>query len=131
MKKIIEVVAAIIIKDKKVFTAQRKDEGELAKKWEFPGGKIEKNETQEMALKRELKEELNINISNIKYFMTVNHEYESFKLILHSYKCSIESKNINLNEHLNSKWLSFNDLDKVDWAAADLPIVKKLKDLNG
>lgn len=131
MKKSLEVVAAIIIKNNKIFAAQRKDEGELAKKWEFPGGKIENNETKEEALKRELKEEMDIDVVVLDYFLTVKHEYKTFNITLHSYICKLDSEKINLNEHIDSKWLSNDELFNVDWALADIPIVKKLKELNG
>lgn len=131
MKKSLEVVAAIIIKNNKIFAAQRKDEGELAKKWEFPGGKIENNETKEEALKRELKEEMDIDVVVLEYFLTVKHEYKTFNITLHSYICKLDSEKINLNEHIDSKWLSNDELFNVDWALADIPIVKKLKELNG
>lgn len=127
MKKHIEVVAAIIKKDNKIFCAQRADKGELAKKWEFPGGKIEKNETPEEALKRELVEELKLEVDVKGHFLTVDHEYENFTISLHSYLCEAKSEQITLLEHLDSKWLKLADLDNLDWAAADIPIVDKLR----
>lgn len=126
MKKHIEVVAAIIKKENKYFCAQRADNGELAKKWEFPGGKIEKNETPEQALKRELVEELNLDVDVKEHFLTVEHEYNSFTLTLHSYLCVAKNDDIVLLEHLDSKWLDKTNLDILDWAAADIPIVNKL-----
>lgn len=127
MKKTIEVVAAVITKGDKFFCAQRADKGELAKKWEFPGGKIEKGETKEKALIRELKEELDIDVSVDSFIMTVNHEYNGFNLILHAFSCSLLSEEIHLKEHLDSKWLSLSDLSVLDWAAADIPVVNKLR----
>ena len=127
MKKHIEVVAAIIKKDNKIFCAQRADKGELAKKWEFPGGKIEKNETPEEALKRELVEELKLEVDVKGHFLTVDHEYENFTISLHSYLCEAKSEQITLLEHLDSKWLKLADLYNLDWAAADIPIVDKLR----
>jgi len=127
MKKTIEVVAAVIIKDNKIFCAQRADKGELGKKWEFPGGKLELNETNEQALIRELQEELDINVNVDEYIMTVNHEYNTFNLILHAYKCTLKSEKIILKEHLDSKWLALDDLASLDWAAADIPVVNILR----
>lgn len=126
MKKHIEVVAAILFKDNKVFAAKRNNKGELARKWEFPGGKIEKNETKEEALKRELKEELDIETNINDFFMSVDHEYKTFKLTLHAFKAEIIKGELTLKEHLDSKWLSKDELMSVEWAEADIPIVKKL-----
>lgn len=127
MENNIEVVAAIIKHKNKYFVAQRNNLGELGLKWEFPGGKIKNFETKEEALIREIKEELNVDIKINGFYKTVKYEYETFNLTLHSYICNIsDPKLIILNEHINSKWLKKEELLTVDWAKADLPIVKKL-----
>lgn len=127
MKKHIEVVAAVIKKEDKYFCAQRSNNGELAKKWEFPGGKVETGETLEESLKRELREELKIDVNITKFITTVNHEYNTFSLTLHAFLCEPLTNEFVLTEHLDSKWLSIEDLDQLDWAEADIPIVNKLK----
>lgn len=127
MKKHIEVVAAVIKSGDTYFAAQRNNKGELALKWEFPGGKIEKGETNEEALIRELKEELEITVDVIKHIKTVYHEYKTFNLTLHAYKCNLRSDTINLKEHLDSKWLTKDKLFDVDWAEADIPVVEILR----
>ena len=127
MKKI-KVVAAIIYFENKILCVQRPQNklSYISEKFEFPGGKIEQGETQKEALKRELFEELNI-ITNIKsFFMTVVHEYPDFELTMHSFICEVKTKEMNLNEHISLEWLSINELNKLDWAEADIPIVKKL-----
>lgn len=126
--KTIEVVAAIIQHDGKLFCAQRNSNNKdyLSYKYEFPGGKIELNETREIALLREIKEELDWNINIESFFMTVEHEYPDFKLIMHSYLCSCIEINFTLNEHFSFKWVTIKDLRNLDWAAADIPIVEKL-----
>lgn len=127
MKKI-EVVAAVIVKENKVFCAKRADKGEIALKWEFPGGKIEFGESNEEALLREVKEELDSEIQINDYLMTVQHQYIGFHLTMHAYLCELSSGNLDLSEHVDSSWASKDELDMLDWAAADIPIVNKLKD---
>lgn len=125
MKKL-EVVAAVFINDNKVFCAQRANKGPLALKWEFPGGKIEENESKEDALKREIKEELLTDIKVDKFLMTVEHQYETFHLTMHVFFCTVTNGELTLNEHVNSCWLNKEELLSLDWAEADIPIVNKL-----
>lgn len=131
MKKI-EVVAAIIKLDDEILCVQRQKNKlpYISEKFEFPGGKIEAGETQKEALKRELEEELNINPDINDLFLTVVHQYPDFELTMHSYICEVDTKEITLNEHIDSKWLKLEELNSLDWAAADVPIVDKLV-LNG
>ena len=125
----IEVVAAVMIKDLKVFAAQRNGKGEVGFKWEFPGGKTEPNESNETALARELHEELGVRAEIGDFLVTVNHEYQTFTLTMHCYLVKICSGNIHLAEHIDSRWLSAQELDTVDWAAADLPVVERIRGL--
>ena len=127
MKKV-EVVAAVIIKDSKILCVQRgvSKLDYISKKWEFPGGKIEENESFEDALIREIQEELRLNIRIEKLFLTVEHTYQDFHLTMHSYLCETENTELTLTEHLDFKWLEKENLLALDWAAADVPIVKKL-----
>jgi 8-oxo-dGTP diphosphatase len=127
--KTIEVVAAIIIKDDKILCVQRGDNKReyIAFKYEFPGGKVEEGETKEEALVREIKEELNVPISVVHEFLTVNHAYPDFNIVMHSFLCSCENPHIQLTEHIDYKWLDKSNLASLDWAAADIPIVKKLQ----
>ena len=126
--KYIEVVAAVIKNSKnEFFCARRKDDGELALKWEFPGGKVEHGETHQDALIREIKEEFNIDIVVKEYIETVKHQYVSFHITLHAYHAEITNGNMILVEHTGSKWLKAKDLLSLDWAEADIPIVQLLK----
>lgn len=126
--KSIEVVAAIIIKNAKILCLQRDSSKYeyISFKYEFPGGKIEANETREIALLREIKEELDLDIEITKFYLTVEHEYPDFKLIMHSYLCSCKEESLTLNAHIDFKWLDKNELLTLDWASADVPIVNQL-----
>jgi 8-oxo-dGTP diphosphatase len=127
----VSVAAAIFIKDGKVFSAQRKDFGEMAKRWEFPGGKLEEGESGEEAIVREIKEELDTDIKVLKYLSTVEYQYETFFLTMSGYLCEILEGNLVLSEHLASKWLSKTELYSVPWADADIPLVKAVEALLG
>ena len=124
----VEVVAAIIIKKNKILCVQRGENkyDYISKKYEFPGGKIEVGEKQEDAIKREIYEELKMEIKTLKKFITVIHEYPDFHLTMHSYICTCENFCFELTEHIDFKWLKKNELRGLDWAAADVPIVEKL-----
>jgi 8-oxo-dGTP diphosphatase len=124
----IEVVAAVIMHENKILCVQRKESkyDYISKKYEFPGGKVEPNESLEAALKREILEELSKEISIEKFYLTVDYQYPDFRLTMHSYICSCEDYSITLNEHIDFKWLPKESLDNLDWAAADVPIVEML-----
>ncbi len=126
--KSIEVVAAIIYYKDKILCVQRGENKYpyISKKFEFPGGKMEIGETKTAAIKREILEELNMIIKVHEEFLTVIHEYPDFKITMHSFKCTCENQKLNLTEHISLEWLSTNELKKLDWAAADIPIVDKL-----
>ena len=124
----IEVVAGIIFFQNQILCVQRPKNKlhYISEKYEFPGGKIEKGETKKEALQRELFEELNISTIIKSLYLTVIHEYPDFELTMHSFICKVESKELTLHEHIEQKWLTLEELKKLDWAAADIPIVNKL-----
>lgn len=125
--KIMEVVASIIHDDEgRIFSTQR-GYGEWKDWWEFPGGKMEQGETPEMALKREIREELSAEISVENHFCTVEYDYPLFHLIMHCYLCSLMENTIHLNEHKAAKWLTKDEWDNVNWLPADKQIIEKLK----
>ena len=121
----IEVVAAIIFREEKVLCVQRtKHEKEyISLKWEFPGGKVEVGESREEALVREIREELSVEIEVSEFSMTVEHTYSDFHLTMHVFKCVLDHGEITLNEHAALKWLSIDELDRLDWVAADENVV--------
>jgi 8-oxo-dGTP diphosphatase len=128
MKKI-DVVAAIIQCGEETLCVQRGPAklDYISKKYEFPGGKIEVGESKEAAIIREIKEELHLDILEPKFFSTVLHQYPDFHITMHTFICPVESKEITLTEHIDEKWLRIDELHKLDWAAADIPIVEKLQ----
>ena len=127
MKKI-EVVAAIIFFEDQILCVQRAKNKlpYISEKFEFPGGKIEKGESKEEALRRELNEELHINVEPKTFYATVVHEYPDFEITMHCYTCEVKTKDLILKEHIDLKWLPVDELSALDWAAADIPIVEKL-----
>ena len=125
MMKTINVVAAIIIKDNKILATQR-GYGEFKGGWEFPGGKIEKNETPEEALKREIFEELGVKIQVNEYINTVEYDYPNFHLSMKCYICRLIDERIELKEHSALKWLTKGELNSINWLPADVEIIKKI-----
>ena len=124
--KTIEVVAAIIHRDGAYFATQR-GYGEFEGMWEFPGGKIEPGESREDALKREIQEELGVNIYIKELLCTTEYDYPTFHLTMHCYLCSVASGEIELREHKSAQWLTAETLDTVEWLPADKEIIAKLR----
>ena len=124
----IEVVAAIIYKDGAYFTTQR-GYGEFEGMWEFPGGKIEPGESRDVALKREIQEELGVDIDIENLLCTTEYDYPSFHLTMHCYLCSIASCEIELREHKSARWLRPEELGSVEWLPADKDVISRLNNL--
>ena len=126
--KTIQVVAAALFWQGKVLCVQRAEHEReyVSLKWEFPGGKVDIGESTEEALVREIREELSVGIKVSEFLMTVEHTYPDFHLTMHVFKCVLDQGEITLNEHVALKWLSLDELDQLDWAAADIPVVKFL-----
>lgn len=125
--KVIKVVSAIIIDSNKNILSTQRGYGKYEGYWEFPGGKVEKNENDYEALKREIKEELEIEINIETFFKTIEYDYIDFHLTMNCYICSINRGKPILKEHKDSKWLNINELDTINWLEADKLLIKDLK----
>ena len=118
----IEVVAAVINDNDRIFATQR-GYGEFKDGWEFPGGKVEPGETKEQALLREIHEELDTTISVDKFIATIDTDYPKFHLTMHCYLCHVVEGKLMLLEHESAKWLKWSELDSVDWLPADRMLI--------
>ena len=124
--KTIRVVAAVIKKDDEIFCTAR-GYGKYKGWWEFPGGKIENGETSQEALKREIKEELMVDIEVGSLIKTIEYDYPDFHLSMDCFWAEIVSGNIELKEAEDSQWLTADDLESVKWLPADLELIEILK----
>lgn len=127
----VEVVCAIIVNDNnEIFVCKRGPGRALEGKWEFPGGKVEVNETHEQTIIREIKEELDSDILPIKYIGKNYHEYndldKQFSITMYGYICKLVNGELTLSEHTEKKWVRINDLESVDFADADKPFIEMI-----
>lgn len=127
MKKQINVVGAVIVRDGEVLCAQRGEGGSLAGMWEFPGGKIEPGETPQAALLREIDEELLIDVEVGDHVETTAYDYDFGVVTLTTYYCKLQSGEPSLTEHAAVRWLAPSDLFSLEWAPADIPAVEKIQ----
>ncbi|TCS82408.1 8-oxo-dGTP diphosphatase [Muricomes intestini] len=125
--KTVRVVAAIIETDGKIFATQR-GYGDLKGGWEFPGGKIEAGETPQQALKREVMEELDAEVSVGDLIDTIEYDYPTFHLSMDCFWCKIISGDLVLKEHEAAKWLSKDRLESVEWLPADITLIDAIRE---
>ena len=125
--KCINVVCALIFHEGKLLATQR-GYGEYAGGWEFPGGKIEPGELPEDAVRRELKEELDLEVKVGQRFDTVEYDYPTFHLSMQCFLCTMGNREFVLKEHVDARWLDRDTADEVEWLPADEVLVKKLKE---
>ena len=125
----LEVVAAIIFFDNRVLVTQRKfhENTAFSYKFEFPGGKVKKYEDKITALRRELLEELNLKVVELKHFTSYNYTYDKDEIKLHFFLSDVKELNINLRVHESYKLVTVGQLSKLDWLAADYKVIKKLQ----
>lgn len=126
--KTINVVAAVIMKEGKVFATQR-GYGEFKDGWEFPGGKVEAGESPEEALRREIREELEVEVNVGDLINTIEYDYPAFHLSMKCYACTIAGGSPHLLEHEAARWLSADQLDSVAWLPADITLIPKIAGL--
>ena len=125
-RKNIEVVAAIFRKENTIF-ATEKGYGEFKGYWEFPGGKVEPGESLEEALRREIREELQVEIHIEEKCTVLDYDYPHFHLTMHCYFCSVLSGEITLVEATDARWLKKEELNTVNWLPADISLIEELK----
>ena len=125
-RKNLEVVAAIFRKENTIF-ATEKGYGEFKGYWEFPGGKVEPGESLEEALRREIREELQVEIHIEEKFTELDYDYPHFHLTMHCYFCSVLSGEITLVEATDARWLKKEELNTVNWLPADISLIEELK----
>ena len=125
-RKTINVVAALIRDGKRVFATAR-GYGNYKGWWEFPGGKVEPGESPEEALVREIREELDSEISVDEYISTIEHDYPEFHLSMRCYWCSLISGDLVLKEAEDAKWLDVETIDSVKWLPADITLIDEIK----
>ena len=124
--KSIEVVAAVIRREDRIFATQR-GYGDWKDWWEFPGGKMEAGESPQEALVREIREELSAEISVGRLIKTVEWDYPEFHLTMHCYLCTLRGEAMHLNEHVDARWLGKAELRSVKWLPADVQLLPLLE----
>ena len=130
-RKTLHVACALIERDGLVLSVQRSATMSLPLKWEFPGGKIEPGEDAAACLRREVAEELGVEVDIGDPLPTAAHDYPAFSVVLYPLRCRITVGELTLHEHAAARWLSPAELFSVDWAAADLPVLEAWRTLAG
>lgn len=119
----IQVTCALIIHEGKVLVTQNNEESDHPLQWEFPGGKLKPNESEQECIIREIKEELELDIVVLEKLVTVEHDYGIKKIELIPFVCKIVGGELKLNNHVDKKWVSVSDLEKINFSGADKRLV--------
>lgn len=131
--KTVKVVAAIIKavneNGETIIFATQRGYGDFKGGWEFPGGKIESGEAPQEALKREIIEELDTEVSVGELMDTVEYDYPQFHLSMDCFLCQIVRGNLVLKEHEAARWLTKDELNNVEWLPADITLIEKIRNL--
>ena len=129
--KTVKVVAAIIKavneNGETIIFATQRGYGDFKGGWEFPGGKIESGETPQEALKREIIEELDTEVSVGELMDTVEYDYPQFHLSMDCFWCEVVAGHLELKEAEAAKWLTKDQLDSVAWLSADVTLIEKIR----
>jgi 8-oxo-dGTP diphosphatase len=125
----LHVTCAIIEHNNKILICQRSERMKLPLKWEFPGGKIENGESKENCLKREIHEELGLEIEIEWVLTSVEHQYPEFSLRLYPFLCKWTGGSLAIAEHVQAIWVNKSELQNYDWAEADVPVVNEIMQL--
>ena len=127
-RRTVHVAAALIIQGETVLATQR-GYGDYKDWWEFPGGKLEPGETSKEAAVREIREELDAEITAGDIICTVEYDYPKFHLHMDCIRCELRSESIHLLEHESAKWLHRDELDSVKWLPSDTVVIDKLREI--
>ncbi|MDB2327305.1 (deoxy)nucleoside triphosphate pyrophosphohydrolase [bacterium] len=125
----IKVTCGLIFSGDKIFLCRRNPKKSLGGYWEFPGGKVEPQESLHACLERELQEELDMKVDVISHFLTIQHHYEDFSIELISFLCDFKSSTFSMKDHDAYKWVDPKSILNWDLAPADIPIAKALIEL--
>jgi 8-oxo-dGTP diphosphatase len=130
-RRTLHVACALIEREGLLLAVQRSAAMSLPLKWEFPGGKIEPGEDPAACLRREVREELGVDVETGASLPAAAHDYPGFSVVLYPLRCRIIAGEPTLHEHADARWLSPADLLSVDWAAADLPVLAAWRAISG
>ncbi len=124
----IEVTCAVVVEDNRILAVQRSDGMPHPGKWEFPGGKLKEGETPEGCIRREIREELGVEIAVERLLPSVNHRYEKQTIKLIPFICTIREGTIMLSEHQEFRWIPCGEMEMMDWLDADVEVVGMVKE---